>query len=77
MRPAIANTGDFAHSQNEHYGWVAIAARVPLVGVSYTDALIGRSRIPRVAGCSHRRIMVAVLAESMVGGTSSTAGDSA
>jgi len=30
--------------------------------------LIGRSRIPHGAGCSHRRIMVDVEAESMVGG---------
>jgi hypothetical protein len=29
----------------------------------------GRSRIPRGAECSHRRIMVEVVAESMIGGT--------
>jgi hypothetical protein len=43
--------------------------RVPLVGTSSTAGLIGRSRIPHRAGCSHRRIMVDVQAESMVGGT--------
>ena len=34
--------------------------RVPRVGASQTDGLIGRSRIPQAAGCSHRRIMVEV-----------------
>ena len=49
-------------TQNPELTWATRQAR--------PQVLIGRSRIPHGAGCSHRRIMVAVVAESMVGGTS-------